>query len=572
MIAGQTRADRSQEPPARMQLLEAFELGELRLPNRILLTAMVTRLSGEDGYVNDPIVDRYRRFARGEAGLIVVEATAVHRARSGPLLRLGEDRFIEGHRRLVDAVHAAGPSKVALQIIHFLKISRSGWRQTVSMLAPEDIEAIPGLYARAAVRARQAGYDAVELHMAHAYTLSSFLSRRNGRHDAYGGQSLESRLRLPGEVLLAVRAAVGEDYPIGIRFDAEECIKDGYGLTESRLIALRLAQLGADYLSLSAGGKFEDALPVEGEPLYPYTGYSGDRTMPAAQYPDAPNAYLARGLRHFLRAQGHPTPVVAAGKIPTPEVAERLLAAGDADLIGLARALLADPDWPRKLRIGRQDRIVRCVYGNVCKALDERFREVRCVLWPKGARHAPDPGPEGISTPGWPEDAALEARLRPNGGVALRWPAAEGAAGVYGYEIQRRVNRGDFEHLTNAPGRHHVDRLALAGNRYAYRLRAYDFAGRRSAAGPEAEIEVPVGFRSAEPLDPHMLAERIALDGRALSEDGAAIDTAEIDPADDDAAVDDAAVDDAAVDDAAVVGTSPREPIATRKAATGEAE
>jgi len=481
-----------------MKLLEPVAIRGLAVPNRIVLTAMVTRLSGEDGTVNQPVIDRYVRFAEGEAGLIVVEATAVHEAKSGPLLRLSDDGFVAGHAELVRRVRAAGPGKVALQIIHFLKIARSGWRQTVDLLSADDIRAIVDGYAAAARRTREAGYDAVELHMAHAYTLSSFLSRLNRRHDEYGGRSLESRMRLMTEVILAVRAAVGDDYPVGVRFDAEECVKGGYGLAESKYMALRMAQLGVDYISLSAGGKFEDAVKKEGEPLYPYTGYSGDRTMPAAQYPDGTNVYLAEGVRAFTRAHGFGTPIVTTGKIPTPHFAEALLHDGKADLVGLARALLADPDWPKKARLGREDEIVRCVYGNVCKALDENFREVRCVLWPKAARHAPRPAPADAEPPRWPTGGALTAALRPNGQVALAWERAEDPHGVYGYEIFRRVNDGPFAHLTSVTVARHVDAFALAGNRYGYIVRAYDFAGHRSAPCEAVEIEVPAVGALAE--------------------------------------------------------------------------
>ncbi|MCE7939438.1 NADH:flavin oxidoreductase [bacterium] len=486
-------------PPGR--LFEPIDLRGLVVPNRIVLTAMVTRLSGEDGVVNAPIVERYARFAAGGAGLIVVEATAVHEARSGPLLRLGDDRFVPGHRALVDRVRDAGPSKVALQIIHFLKIARSGWRQTVDMLGAAELRGIVDAYAAAAARTRAAGYDAVELHMAHAYTLSSFLSRLNRRHDAYGGRSLEGRMRLATEVVLAVRRAVGDDYPVGVRFDGEECVKGGYGLAESTQIGLRMAQLGVDYLSISAGGKFEDAVPKPGEPLYPYTGYSGDRTMPAAQYPDGANVYLAAGIRSFLRAHGHATPVVAAGKVPTPALAERILRAGEADMIGLARALLADPDWPRKARRGHDDRIVRCVYGNVCKALDENFRQVRCVLWPKDAPHAPTAHPEDVDPPTWPTDGDLRAELRPGGQVALAWERAIDPFGVYGYQVFRRVNDGPFAHLTSMTARRHVDAFALAGNRYAYHVRAYDFAGLRSAPSRAVEVAVPEDYALGDGVD-----------------------------------------------------------------------
>lgn len=463
----------------------------LTLPNRVVLTAMVTRLSGEDGLVNEPIIDRYVRFARGGAGLIVVEATAVHQARSGPLLRLGEDRFIAGHRELVRRAHDAGPGKVALQIIHFLKIARSGWRQTIDMLGEQDLDAIVRDHASAAVRAREAGYDAVELHMAHAYTLSSFLSRLNRRQGQHGGRSLESRLRLPTEVALAVRAAVGPDYPVGVRFDGEECVKGGYGLEDAAAIAVRLAGSGMDYISLSAGGKFEDAQHRPGQVLYPYTGYSGDRTMPPAPYPDAANGYLADGVRRALRAAGLGTPVVISGKIPTPELAEKTLAAGRADLVGMARALLADPDWPIKARAGQRDRIVWCVYGNVCKALDETFHQVRCVLWPKDQLHAPEPALADLAAPRWPTEAGLAVERRPGGQLALTWPAAElPGARVYGYEVFRAAGGAPFRHLSTVSLTRHVDGSALSGERYQYRVLAYGIGGRRSAPLDSAVLKL----------------------------------------------------------------------------------
>lgn len=480
----------------------------MRLENRILLTAMVTRLSGEDGYVNQAIMDRYLRFARGETGLIVVEATAVHGAKSGPLLRLSDDTFITGHRELTRRIHAESPSKVALQIIHFLKIARSGWRQTVDMLSHDDIHLIVQQYGEAAARTREAGYDAVELHMAHAYTMSSFLSKRNARSDEFGGRSLETRLRAMTEVILQVREKVGPDFPIGIRFDGEECIKGGYGLSEAKYMALRMAQLGVDYISISAGGKFEDAVKKEGEPLYPYTGYSGDRTMPPAEYQDGANLYLAEGVKAFVNAHGYQTPLVTTGKIPTPQLAEEILQTGQADIIGFARALLADPDWPKKARLGLDDRIVRCVYGNVCKALDENFKQVKCTLWLKHGLHPPQPPLGGDEEPPtWPTGGQLEAKLQPNGRVLLAWERAVDLQGVYGYEIFRAVNDGRFVHLTSATTNRYADDHALAGNSYAYQIKAYDFAGNRSEPSNTAVIEIPLPVLLPEDSSLHLDGE-----------------------------------------------------------------
>ena len=249
-------------------LFEPLTLRATTLPNRLVLPAMVTRLSGEDGHVNDDIRERYVRFARGGVGLAVVEAMAVHGSKSGPLLRISSDELKPGLTDLAARMHDAGPGKVAPQIIHFLKISRSGWRQTIDMLSLDEIDAIVEAYGAAARRARECGFDAVELHMAHAYTLSSFLSRMNARKDDYGG-SLENRLRLPIRVLHRVRAEVGADFTVGVRFVGDECIRNGYTTVDAGPIAVRLAQEGADWISLSAGGKFEDARRIEGEPLEP---------------------------------------------------------------------------------------------------------------------------------------------------------------------------------------------------------------------------------------------------------------------------------------------------------------
>ncbi|HXI03422.1 MAG TPA: hypothetical protein VNI57_09615 [Candidatus Saccharimonadales bacterium] len=470
-----------------MRLFEPIAAGPLRLPNRIVVPAMVTRLSGEDGRVNRDVIERYVRFAKGGAGLVVIEAMAVHAARSGPLLRIGDDAFLPGLIDLRKAVHDAGEAKVIPQIIHFLKVARSGWRQKIDDLSAGEIREIVDQYAAAASRARRAGFDGVELHMAHAYTLSSFLSMRNLRRDDYG-RSLENRMRLPAEVLAAVRREAGDDFPVGVRFDAEECIKDGYTVRDAARIALRFARTGADYLSLSAGGKFEDAVHRPGEPLYPYTGYSGDRCMPSVHYPDGANTYMSRAVKAHLISKGCATPVITTGKIRSPAQAEAILAEGAADLIGMARALLADPDWPRKVREGREDAIVRCVYGNVCKNLDENFRKVRCVLWPRGSLQAPESADR--IPPAWRNGRTLVAASR-SGRVQLLWKPADDAEGVYGYEVLRSEDAGDRLHVTTVKGCAYNDYDVEAGVRYRYWVRAYDLAGNRSEGLGPAEVTLP---------------------------------------------------------------------------------
>ena len=469
-------------------LFEPIDINGMVLPNRLVLTAMVTRLSGEDGFVNKDIRDRYLRFARGEAGLIVLEAMGVHSARSGPLLRLSSDEYIPGLADLAREIHEISPSKVVPQIIHFLKIARSGWRQKIKDLTHEEIAFIIEAYAAAAGRARQASFDGVELHMAHAYTLSSFLSLRNARNDEYG-RSLENRMRLMTEVILRVRKVVGRDFPLGIRFDGEECIKNGYTANDSRQMALRMAQLGVDWISVSAGGKFEDAIHKPDTPLYPYTGYSGDRCMPSVAYPDLANVPVSAEIKHYLNAHGHSVPVVSTGKIRTPAQAESILQEGRADLIGMARALLADPDLPKKAREGREHQIIRCTYGNVCKNLDETFHKVTCVLWPKGSLQAPESS--DTVPPAWPPEGARLNAVCEKGQIFLTWNTATDDEFLYGYEIHRAVNGGEFTHNGSVKRTTHYDLDVAGGNTYRYYLIAYDLAGNHSAPSNTVEVHAP---------------------------------------------------------------------------------
>jgi 2,4-dienoyl-CoA reductase-like NADH-dependent reductase (Old Yellow Enzyme family) len=488
-----------------MKLFEPLAINGMTIPNRVLVPAMVTRLSGEDGFVNDDVIERYVRYAQGEIGLIVVEATAVHGAKSGPLLRLSDDGFVAGHRELAKQVHDSSDSKIVPQIIHFMKVARSGWRQTIDSLTPAEIDRIIDEFGNAAVRAREAGYDGVELHSAHAYTLSSFLSKRNPRRDEYTGRTLEGRLRMFGKVLAKVREKVGREWPVGVRFLAEECIKDGYTVEEAKLIALRMAQLGIDYISLSVGGKFEDAIHREGQPLYPYTGYSGDRCMPGDWYPPLPHANLAATIKAFIESKGFGVPVASVGKISDPADAERLLAEGKADIIGMARQLLADPFWPKKVREGRADEVVRCIYCNVCKQLDENFKEVHCFLWPKDARQAPldDRGGE---RPRWGDDRGGLVATLEEGKVKLLWSKPVSGR-ISGYDIYRADDGGEVRCLEAVKGTRYVDRTVLGGLRYTYYVRAYDASGHASAPSNSVTTEpgVPDFDESAASKDSEAL-------------------------------------------------------------------
>jgi len=390
-------------------LFSPIKIGGTTFPNRIMRTSMVSGLATEDGLVTDALKARYRREAKGGVGSLVVEAAVVLPSRSSYNLRISDDSFTEGLKALVDAIRDANPEpKAGLQIMHFLKIARTGWRQKVEDFKPEELPLIVEQHAKAAQRAVAAGFDFIELHMAHAYTLASFLSRANKRTDRYGGR-LENRLRLPIEVYRAVRDAVGDGFPVGIRINGEDFVVEGNTLLQSTRIARRFARLGADYISVSAGSRFEDAaVPPPNMPPDPMSGYSGHRMSPSWWFPDMSQVYLAERIRRYVSEGGYKAPVVAAGKIRTPQQAEEILKEGKADLIGLCRSLLCDPDWPAKAREGREKEIVHCTACNWCLEADSRFEKVTCSRWPEGALTAPDPfSPLSARPSELPDDASL---------------------------------------------------------------------------------------------------------------------------------------------------------------------
>ena len=372
-------------------LFSPIHIRNCELPNRIMSTAAVTRLAAEDGHVTPQVTARYQRMAAGGLGAMVVEAAVVLPSRSSFNFRVSDDRFADELRSFVKSIREVNPVvKIGLQIMHFLKLSRSGWRQKVEDLTPEEVSLIPSRFAGGALRAKAADFDFVEIHMAHFTTLASFLSLGNKRFDDYGGD-FEGRIKLPSEVLLAVREAV-QDYPVGIRINGEEFTREGSTLLQSTRVALRLADLGIDYISVSAGERFEDAAPPpEGFPPFAGTGYSGYRMSPRWWNPDGPQVYLAEGIRRALRHAGHDIPVVTAGKIRKPDLAETILMEERADMIGMARTLLCDPDWPVKAKQDREDTIVLCAACGFCSEADERYEAVTCIQWPQGLLNAPSP-------------------------------------------------------------------------------------------------------------------------------------------------------------------------------------
>ncbi len=383
------------------KLFEPITMRGVTFSNRIQRTSMVSGLTTEEGFVTEDLKKRYLREAKGGVGAIVVEAAVVIPSKSPFNLRISSDEFVPGITEVVKAVREVNKEvKMGIQIMQHLKLAKTGWRQKVEDFKTEELPKIVADHVAAAKRALAAGFDFIEVHMAHAYVLSSFLSRVNKRTDGYGG-SLQNRMKLPIEVFKAVRAVVGENYPLGVRINGEDFHVSGNTLAQSSRIAVKFAELGADYISVSAGSRFEDALtPAEGNPPDPMSGYSGHRMSPWFWWPDGCHVYLSDGIREAVRAAGFTTPIIIAGKIREPEHAEKILQQGKADVIGLCRALLADPDWPNKAKEGREKELVRCVACNWCLEADSRYEKVNCNRWPQGMLNAPDPFTPSIARPG----------------------------------------------------------------------------------------------------------------------------------------------------------------------------
>ncbi len=446
----------------------------LAVENRTWVPAMVPWRATNEGFVTPANIEWYARFARGRPGAIVLEATGIRDVPSGPLLRIGDDRFIEGLSAIARAVHEAseGQTRLFIQLIDFLSIRRRpdprkfierflpiGPHHREALGLPRDVDeatvrmqlasldeaalkavlltrefealrygdrervtdthlrhvaelpqVLPTLFAAAARRAREAGFDGVELHYAHAYTMASFLSAHNSRSDGYGG-ARENRVRLPLEVYQAVRAAVGDDYVVGCRYLADECIEGGNTLEDTPFFGVSFARAGMDFVSLSRGGKFDDAKqPRIGDAAYPYTGPSGYECMPQyisdEQGPFGRNDKAASVIRDAIRAAGFETPVVVAGGVFDFRRAESLIATGTADIVALARQSLADPDWSVKVRSGHGSEVRLCEYTNYCEALDQHHEVVTCQLWDRthldesGIARTPD-GKRRLTPPAW---------------------------------------------------------------------------------------------------------------------------------------------------------------------------
>lgn len=342
-------------------LFEPIEISGLHLKNRLVVPPMGTGFANEDGTVSERLIQYHEARARGGFGLIILEVTAVDGVEGkGSLHQLSiyDDRFIPGFRRLVERIHDAG-ARVGVQLYHPGRVTSPAviggrqpvgpspvpdpiWRQPVRALTVEEIQRLVEAFAQGARRAKEAGFDLVELHGAHGYLICQFMSAyANRRTDEYGG-GFEGFVRFPIEIVRRIRQLVGSDFPVSFRISAEERVPNGRTLTESVQMAKRLVEEGVNIVHVSTGVMESSAF--------------------VSAPPDMEEGFNAEAAAAFKKAL--PVPVIAVGRIHTPEVAADIIGSGKADMIAIGRQSLADPEWPNKVAAGRVDEIVRCLSCN----------------------------------------------------------------------------------------------------------------------------------------------------------------------------------------------------------------
>lgn len=406
-------------------LFTPFQIKNLTLSNRIVMPGLASFLIEADGSITDKTVEHYRRRAAGGPAMVIVEACAVspegivspHQA------RIYDDRFVEGLSRIAQSMRAEGCIP-AVQIHH-------GGRQTsprvigqrpvapsnlpcptirgeVEPLSVEGIRDIVRKFGDAAVRALDAGFELIEIHGAHGYIINQFLSPfSNIREDEYGGDP-ERRMRFALEIMDEVKRRVGNAVPISFKISAQEYVEGGLTVADSIPILETLVEHGMDIVQVSAGN---DATPEWiSQPMF---------------MKQACLAESAAAIRKALKV-----PVMAVGRINSPEIAEQIIAEGMADLVCIGRGLLADPNMPNKAREGRLDEIRTCIACNTCMESIFRKGRVECLVNPTLGREQ-----EMVLSPAKSVKKVMVVGGGP-GGLDVAWVAAKRGHEVHLYEKQ----------------------------------------------------------------------------------------------------------------------------------------
>ncbi len=356
-------------------LFKEGQIGNFQVKNRIVMLPMARQFQGFNGEVTQKTIDYYAERAKGGVGLIIVGSTRVfppgHPFYTPGHLNIGDDRYLPGHCDLVQAIHAHG-AKVAIQFGH---VGGQTVRQSVAAsdvqqffrdgtayckprpISRDEIYDMIELFGQGALKAKTAGYDMVEIHAAHGYLLSGFLSPKlNLRTDEFGG-SLKNRARITVELIKQIKRVAGDNFPVCVRISADDFIEGSIDLGESPQVAKILEEAGADVISVSAGSHETQHL-------------SNDIMRMDEDF--------KRPLFEAVKKEVT-IPIIIGGGYRNPDTAEKIVADGVADFLGMARSFLADPKWPRKAQEGRVEDIRRCVSCGECL-----YQRGGKFTWPQG--------------------------------------------------------------------------------------------------------------------------------------------------------------------------------------------
>ncbi|MFH1621033.1 MAG: FAD-dependent oxidoreductase [Patescibacteria group bacterium] len=360
------------------------KIGKMKLKNRFVMPPMVRDYADLKGLVTSRYLAHIESIAKGGVGMMILEASYISPEAKGFPNQLGiqSDAAIPGFKKLAAATHKHG-AKIGVQLYHAGRQTSSkttGLKPVAPSPIPDptvgekphelskkEIQKIIGNFARAARRAKKAGLDFVEIHGAHGYLITQFLSPfSNKRHDEYGG-TLENRMRFLREVYTSVRKAVGKDYPIVLRLSGDELVSGGLRLEDTKKIAKEMEKEGVDALHITAGN---------------YASYVQGKMIPPMAIPDAPLLPLSAGVKKVVNI-----PVIAVAKIRDPKLSEKILREHKADFIAIGRTLLADPDYPIKLKQGKINEINRCIACNQgCISRLFAGQDVQCTVNPATSR------------------------------------------------------------------------------------------------------------------------------------------------------------------------------------------
>ncbi len=475
-------------------LFQEFKLGNVKLRNHIAMTAMATNMADISGGVTQTMIDYYARRAKGGAGLIIIENAGVApNGRNGAVqLRCDVLSNVPGLGRIADAVHYYG-AKAIIQLQHAGQSTKreyigelpvgpssvcdAGGELISRALRVEEIKKLVEQFVQAALYAQMAGLDGVEVHAAHAYLLAEFISPlANHRTDEYGG-SLENRVRFTEEIVRAIRAKVRPGFLISVRMNGMETDPGGLTVEEAEQAAVILERAGVDLLNVSTGFR------QHGDNLSSFT-------------PEGWRIPVAARIRKMVAV-----PVLCSGGLRRREMMEEALQSGSADLIGVGRQFIADPDWPNKMLRGQDASIRYCLMCNAGCAENRIFgkKTIQCAINPDvgregAAMYASYPakapksivvvgaGPAGIT---FAQEASrrghkvcvLEKRSRPNGAMylAASVPGKDGMMQFCRY-MERLTQTGAFEVLYQTDAAydsvmaHRPDAVVFSGGAVPHKL------------------------------------------------------------------------------------------------------